>query len=101
MKTISSSKLRTEIKRILNEVEYGRAQYIVEKFGQPAAAIVSLDDLAILQDVRQQDAISSLRETITGIRSRSGQVDAAELDELIDEARAEFHQMASRPPDAR
>ena len=101
MKTISSSRLRSEIKRILNEVEYGGAQYIVEKFGQPAAAIVSLDDLSILQEVKQQDAVSSLRETIAGIRSRSGQVDPAELDELIEEARAEFYQMARRPSDAR
>lgn len=101
MKTISSSRLRSEIKRILNEVEYGGAQYIVEKFGQPAAAIVSLDDLSILQEVKQQDAVSSLRETIARIRSRSGQVDPAELDELIEEARAEFYQMPGRPSDAR
>jgi len=100
-KSISSSDLRSQIKRVLNEVGYGQAQYIVEKFGEPTAAIVSLEDFRLLQSIRQQQATSSLRELIAGIRTRSGQVDAGELDDLIEEARAEFYQLQTRQPHAR
>ena len=101
IKSISSSVLRSQIKQVLNEVGYGQAQYIVKKFGEPTAAIVSLEDFRLLQSIRQQQATSSLREIIAGIRAQSGQVDAGELDDLIEEARAEFYQLQSRQPHAR
>ena len=100
-KSISSSDLRSQIKRVLNEVGYGQARYIVKKFGEPTAAIVSLEDFRLLQSVRQQQATSSLREIIAQIRARSGRVDPDELNGLIEEARAEFYQLQSRQPRAR
>jgi len=101
LKTISSSDLRAHIKRVLNEVGYGQAQYIVEKFGEPTAAIVSLEDFHLLQAARQQQATASLREVVAGIRARSRGLDSGELDALIEEARAEFHHLHSGHPDAR
>ena len=101
LKTISSSELRAEIRRVLNEVEYGRAQYIVEKFGEPTAAIISMDDFRLLQSVRQQQATARFRELLADIRSRSRSLNADELNELIEEARAEFYQMQNRQSDAR
>jgi prevent-host-death family protein len=95
-KSISSSELRAQIKRVLNEVGYGQVRYIIKKFGEPTAAIVSLEDFHLLQSVRQQQATSSLRELIASIRARSHQVDPAELDGLIEEARAEFYQLQNR-----
>ena len=55
---ISASDLRTGIRHVLNEVIYHRAEYIVEKFGEPAAAIISIADYHLLQAARQQQAIS-------------------------------------------
>ncbi|MCG2767196.1 MAG: type II toxin-antitoxin system prevent-host-death family antitoxin [Chloroflexota bacterium] len=101
IKSISSSVLRSQIKQVLNEVGYGQAQYIVKKFGEPTAAIVSLEDFRLLQSIRKQQATSSLREIIAGIRTQSGQVDADDLDDLIEDARAEFYQLQSRQPHAR
>ena len=100
LKTISSSELRARIKRVLNEVGYGRAQYIVEKFGEPTAAIISMEDFRLLQSVRQQQATTRFREAIADIRSRSRELDADELNELIEEARAEFHRLRDRQTDA-
>jgi len=100
-KSISSSELRAQIKQVLNEVGYGQAQYIVKKFGEPTVAIVNLKDFRLLQSVRKQQATSSLREIIAGIRARSDQVDPDELGDLIEEARAEFYQLRSRQSDAR
>ncbi len=91
IKTTSSSQLRSNIKRILNEVEYGGVQYVVEKFGQPAAAIVSIKDLELIQERRQKEAISTLRETIAEIRANSRGMRPAQVDKLIEEALAAFH----------
>ncbi len=98
LKTISSSDLRAHIKRVLNEVGYSRTQYIVEKFGEPTAAIVSMEDFRLLQSARQQQATSSLQELIAGVRAQSRSFDADELESLIEEARAEFHAQHSRQP---
>ena len=99
LKTISSSDLRAQIKRVLNEVGYGRVQYVVEKFGEPMAAIVSIEDFRLLQSVRQRQATSSLQEIIADIRARSRSLDLDELDGLIEEARAEFHAQRSSQSD--
>ncbi len=100
LKTISSSDLRAHIKRVLNEVGYSRTQYIVEKFGEPTAAIVSMEDFRLLQSARQQQTTSSLQELVAGIRAHSQSFDPGELDNLIEEARAEFHAQHSEQPDA-
>lgn len=99
-KTISSSELRAQIKRILNEVGYGQSQYVVERFGEPTAAIVSMEDLRLLQAVKQRQARTSLREMIASIRTHGGAVDADELDALIEEARSEFYELKRQTADA-
>ena len=91
LRTISTTDLRSEIKRVLNEVGYGQAQYVVEKFGEPTAAIINLEDFRLLQALKQQQAASTLRETRADIRARNRQLDPAELEALIEEARADFH----------
>ena len=100
LKTISSSDLRAQIKRVLNEVGYGQAQYIVEKFGEPTAAIVSMEDFRLLQAARQQQANASLQEIIAGIRDRSRGVDPDELNALVEEARTELYHLRSSQVDA-
>jgi len=101
LKTISSSDLRAQIKRVLNEVGYGQALYIVEKFGEPTVAIISMEDFYLLQAARQQQATASLREIIAGIRARSQPLDPDELDSLIEEARIEFYRLRSSQANAR
>ncbi len=100
VRTISSSDLRAQIKRVLNEVGYGQAQYIVEKFGEPTAAIISIEDFCLLQTIRRQQAVASLQEIIASIRARSQQLDPDELDGLIEEARTDFYRLRSLQPDA-
>jgi prevent-host-death family protein len=103
LKTISSSDLRAQIKRVLNEVGYGETQYVVEKFGEPTAAIVSMQDFRLLQAAREQQATASLQEVVANIRSRSRQLeplDERELDALIEQARAEFYRLQSSETDA-
>ena len=98
VKTISSSDLRSRIRHVLNEVGYGDAQYVVEKFGEPAAAIISVDDFRLLQQVKAEQAAASLRQRLEELRARTEQVDVEELDALIEEARAAFYAGQGEPP---
>lgn len=101
LRTISASDLRTRIKLVLNEVGYGRGvQYIVQKFGEPTAAIISMEDFQFLQEIKQQQAAASLRERIANMRARNRELDSGELHDLIEAARTEFYQLRSRQSDA-
>jgi prevent-host-death family protein len=55
-KRISATDLRIHVRRVLDEVHYTDTDYIVEKFDQPIAAIISLADYELLQAARQQTA---------------------------------------------
>ncbi|MCL7452166.1 MAG: type II toxin-antitoxin system Phd/YefM family antitoxin [Anaerolineae bacterium] len=100
LKVISTTDLRTEIRRVLNEVGYGQAEYVVEKFGEPTAAIISLEDFRLLQAIKQQRAASTLRETLASIRAQAREIDPTELDALIEEARTDFYRQRSDQADA-
>jgi prevent-host-death family protein len=91
LKTVSTSDLRSQIRRVLDEVSYGQAEYIVEKFGEPAAAIVSMADFRLLEEARRQKAAASLRDLIADVRARNRQLDPAELSAAIEEARAAYY----------
>jgi prevent-host-death family protein len=90
-KTISSSDLRAQLKRVLNEVGYGQTEYVVEKSGEATAAIISMADFELLQAAKQQQTAASLQEVVAKMRQRSQAIDPAELTELIEAARTEFH----------
>ncbi len=98
LKTITSSDLRVQVKQVLNEVGYGQNQYVVEKFGEPAAAIIGMDDFRLLQQVRQAQAAASLADVVAAVRQRGQELDTAELTALMEEARADFYQMHSGQP---
>jgi len=101
LKTISSSDLRARVRTVLNEVGYGQGvHYIVQKFGEPTAAIISMEDFRLLQAAKQQQATTSLREIIADIRARTQPLDPDELDILIEEARTEFYHLRSGQSDA-
>jgi prevent-host-death family protein len=52
-KEIPSPDLRKGLRRILTEVQYKKAEYIITRFGEPAAAIISMEEYKFLQAARQ------------------------------------------------
>lgn len=96
VKTISSSELRIHIREVLDEVGYGGAQYIVEKFGQPTAAIISIEDFRFLQQAKEREATDALQEMLANIRARHRGLDMDALNALVEQARAEFYRLRSR-----
>ncbi len=99
-KTITTSDLRAHVKRVLNEVGYGGVQYLVEKSGEPTAAIISVEDYRLLQEAKRKHAVDSMRDTLTRVRARNQGMAADELDALVKEARDQFYQLQNGSSDA-
>lgn len=89
-RTISATDLRTRIKKVINEVGYGQSQYVIEKFGEPTAAIISMNDYALLQAIQQPQVADSFASVLDNIRSRNQDVDLDKINALVEEARAAF-----------
>ena len=94
-KTISATDLRTRIKKVINEVGYGQSQYVIEKFGEPTAAIINMDDYALLQAIQQPQVAGSFANVLDNIRSRNQNVDLNEINALVEEARSAFFEQQS------
>jgi prevent-host-death family protein len=62
-KTISASKLRTYLKQVLLDVGYYQGEYLVERFGEPIAAIIPIEDFELLKAIKQQQPSDSSSET--------------------------------------
>jgi len=90
LKRIPSSDLRSQIRQVLNAVSYGRDQYIVEKFGEPAAAIINMDDFQLLESARSTQSTHRLEVLLQDIRERGAGIDESELIHLIEEARTAY-----------
>lgn len=57
-KTITASDLRGRIRTVLNEVGLGRVEYIVEKFGEPVAAVIGMEDYRLLQVLKERAKVT-------------------------------------------
>ena len=90
-RSVGSTDLRQRLTDILQRVRERREAYVIETFGRPQAAIINLEDLRLLQELKEQQAEYTLRETLAQIRARGRAADPEELQALIEEARADFH----------
>jgi hypothetical protein len=78
------------VRRDLNEVGHGRAQYIIDKLGEPTAAIVSMGDSDLLQAAKRRQVTESLQQLLAQIHERGRDIEPQELDAFVEEARAEL-----------
>ncbi|MEE9535947.1 MAG: type II toxin-antitoxin system Phd/YefM family antitoxin [Desulfobacterales bacterium] len=51
---ISAADARKKFAKIINRVAYGRESFVLTRRGEPLAAIVSIDDLKLLQEIEEQ-----------------------------------------------
>jgi prevent-host-death family protein len=59
--TVSAMNLRDRIGDILNQVHYGKERFVIERRGEPVAAIVSIEELERLERLEQEYEIELLR----------------------------------------
>jgi len=51
---ISAADARKKFANIINRVAYGKESFVLTRRGVPLAAIVSIDDLKLLQEIEEQ-----------------------------------------------
>jgi len=51
--TISAADARKKFANIINRVAYGKESFVLTRRGEPLAAIVSMDDLKLLQEIEE------------------------------------------------
>lgn len=51
-KTISAAQAKAHFSALVAQVAYGGEQYVIERRGKPLAALVSVDDLERLEELR-------------------------------------------------
>jgi len=62
MVTISVSEMKDTLSEVLNRAAYGRERIIIASRGKPKAAVVSIDDLALLEELEDALAAREARE---------------------------------------
>ena len=77
-KIIKSSVLRSQLSPILDEVQFNRDNYIIERNGRPAAVIVPLDIYENWKQNRQR-----FFETIRQVQQANQDADPDEVMELV------------------
>lgn len=56
MSTVSTSQLKNRLSEYLNRVAFGRERIIVASRGKPKAAVISLADLELLEELEEAQA---------------------------------------------
>ncbi len=51
---ISAADARKKFANIINRVAFGKESFVLTRRGEPLAAIVSIDDLKLLQEIEEQ-----------------------------------------------
>jgi prevent-host-death family protein len=78
MSTVSISQLKDRLSEYLNRVAFGRERIIVASRGKPKAAVISLSDLELLEEL--EDA-QTAREAL----AEYGQGETISLGQMIEE----------------
>lgn len=63
LKKISTADARKKFANIINQVAFGEDSFVLTRRGEPIAAIVSMKELKILQDLEDQIDIDDAWET--------------------------------------
>jgi prevent-host-death family protein len=61
MTTVSVSQMKDTLSEVLNRVAYGRERIIVASRGKPKAAVISIDDLELLEQLEDAWAVREAR----------------------------------------
>lgn len=64
MTTISMSEIRLKLSDLANRVIYGGERVVVEKNHKPAFAIVSMEDMALLERLEDEADIKAAEEAL-------------------------------------
>ena len=64
MTVISVSKLKDTLSDILNRVAYGKERILVSSHGKPKVAVISVEDLRLLEELEEEKELAMLADAI-------------------------------------
>jgi prevent-host-death family protein len=88
-KTISASELKNSLGTVLREVRKDDETVVIEQRGVPAAAIISIEDLQVLREAkeekRKQRLLEGMRQLSERLEKRQQGMSPEEADRLVEE----------------
>jgi len=70
MTRINVGELRSRLSDMINRVAFGNDRVILQRRGRDVAAVVSLDDLALLQKLEERIDLEEARASLTEARKK-------------------------------
>ena len=67
---LAIAKIRSNLADALNRVVYGGERVILERRGKPIAAIISLEDLALLEAVEDEQDVAAAKRALAEMRRK-------------------------------
>jgi prevent-host-death family protein len=81
MSTVSVSQMKDTLSEVLNRAAYGRERIVIASRGKPKAAVISIDDLELLEDLEDALAVREARAEYEAGETVSLEQLIAELEE--------------------
>jgi prevent-host-death family protein len=88
-RTVSATEARGRLSKIISQAEFSGERTILTRHGEPAAALVSLDDLRALQMYEDAVDVNRARESIEDARENGGTKSIEEFREELNAKREE------------
>lgn len=64
MTMISVSRMKDTLSDILNRVAYGKERIVISSHGKPKAAMISVDDLELLEELEKEREMAMLADAV-------------------------------------
>lgn len=64
MVSLSITQFRTDISEVVNKVAFGHERVSIERNGKPACAVISIEDLQLLEALEDKFDLEAAREAI-------------------------------------
>jgi prevent-host-death family protein len=86
-RTVSATEARSRLSKIISQAEFSGERTVLTRHGEPAAALVSLDDLKALQLYEDAVDVKRARESIEDARENGGTKSLEEFREELEAKR--------------
>jgi prevent-host-death family protein len=88
-KTISASELKNSLGAVIREVRQDDEIRVIEQRGVPAAAIISIDDLRLLREAKEEkrrtELLEELRQLTARLEEQQRGMSPDEADRMVEE----------------
>jgi len=88
-RTISATEARSGLSGLISRVKFSEERTVVTRHGEPAAALVSIEDLKVLRKLENATDVKRAREAIEDAREHGGTKSLGEFRKELEAKRDE------------